>query len=159
MYIADILILNFAPLAPLSVPDVARFLYTDINCPATIMYSISTQLDALHDNLMCVGSELTALPLSAPYMVTSSNGNIFRVTSHLCGNSPVTGEFPAKGPRRGALMFYLICAWINGWGNIHESGDLRCCCAHCDVTVMLPIDLWNSNLVSFVLTDVLAHQR
>ena len=26
----------------------------------------------------------------------SSNGNIFRVTGHLCGNSPVTGEFPTQ---------------------------------------------------------------
>ena len=34
------------------------------------------------------------------YMMTSSNGNIFRVTGHLCGeftgNSPVPGEFPAQ---------------------------------------------------------------
>ena len=32
------------------------------------------------------------------YMMTSSNGNIFRVTGHLCGNSPVPGEFPAQRP-------------------------------------------------------------
>ena len=35
-------------------------------------------------------------------MMTSSNGNIFRVTGHLCGeftgDSPVTGEFPAQRP-------------------------------------------------------------
>ena len=32
-------------------------------------------------------------------MVTSSNGNIFRVTSPSCGrNSPVTGEFPSQRP-------------------------------------------------------------
>ena len=30
--------------------------------------------------------------------MTSSNGNIFRVTGHLFGNSPVTGEFPAQRP-------------------------------------------------------------
>ena len=29
-------------------------------------------------------------------MVTSSNGNIFRVTVFCAGNSPVTGEFPAQ---------------------------------------------------------------
>ena len=29
---------------------------------------------------------------------SSSNGNIFRVTGHLCGNSPITGEFPALRP-------------------------------------------------------------
>ena len=28
-------------------------------------------------------------------MMTSSNGNIFRVTGYLNGNSPVPGEFPA----------------------------------------------------------------
>ena len=31
-------------------------------------------------------------------MIMSSKGNIFRVTGHLCGNSPVTGEFPAQRP-------------------------------------------------------------
>ena len=30
--------------------------------------------------------------------MTSSNGNIFRVTGHLCGNSLVPGEFPAQRP-------------------------------------------------------------
>ena len=33
------------------------------------------------------------------------------------GNSPVTGEFPNKGQWRGALMFPLICAWINVGAN------------------------------------------
>ena len=32
------------------------------------------------------------------YIMTSSNRNIFRVTGHLCGNSPVPGEFPARRP-------------------------------------------------------------
>ena len=31
-------------------------------------------------------------------MMTSSNGNSFRVTGHLCGNSPVTIEFPTQRP-------------------------------------------------------------
>ena len=31
-------------------------------------------------------------------MMTSSNGNIFRVTGHLCGDSPVNGEFAAHWP-------------------------------------------------------------
>ena len=30
------------------------------------------------------------------HMVTSSNGNIYRVTGPLCGDSPVTGEFPSQ---------------------------------------------------------------
>ena len=39
-------------------------------------------------------------------MMTSSNGNIFRVTGHLWGNSPVPGEFPAQRPvTRGVDVF------------------------------------------------------
>ena len=67
-------------------------------------------------------------------MMTSSNGNILRVTGPLSGNSPVNS--PHKGQRRGALMFSLICAWINGWVNIREAGDLRRYRAHYDVIVM-----------------------
>ena len=43
---------------------------------------------------------------------------------------------PHKGQWRGALMFSLICAWINGWVNNREAGDLRRHHAHYDVTVM-----------------------
>ena len=49
--------------------------------------------------------------------------------------SPVNS--PHKGQWRGALMFSLICAWINGWVNIVEAGDLRRHRAHYDVTVMI----------------------
>ena len=44
---------------------------------------------------------------------------------------------PHKGQWRGALMFSLICAWINGWGNNGEAGDLRRYHTHYDVIVML----------------------
>ena len=43
---------------------------------------------------------------------------------------------PHKGHWRGALMFSLICVWINGWVNNGEAGDLRRYRAHYDVTVM-----------------------
>ena len=33
---------------------------------------------------------------------------------------------PHKGQWRGALMYSLICTWINGWVNDREAGDLRC---------------------------------
>ena len=44
---------------------------------------------------------------------------------------------PHKCQWRGALMFSLICAWINGWVNNLEACDLGCHRAHYDVTVML----------------------
>ena len=43
---------------------------------------------------------------------------------------------PHKGQWRGALMFSLICAGINGWVNNGEAGDFRRRCAHYDVTLM-----------------------
>ena len=46
-------------------------------------------------------------------------------------------NFPHKGQWRGALMFSLICAWINGWVNTREAGDLKRHLAHNDVSVML----------------------
>ena len=52
------------------------------------------------------------------------------------GISPVTGEFPHKGQWRGALMFSLICGWINDWVNKREAGDLRRYRAHYYVIVM-----------------------
>ena len=45
-------------------------------------------------------------------------------------------NFPHKGQWRGALMFSLICAWINGWVNNREAGYLRRHHTHYDVTVM-----------------------
>ena len=48
--------------------------------------------------------------------------------------SPVNS--PHKGQWRGALMFTLICARINGWVNNCEAGDLRRNRAHYDVIVM-----------------------
>ena len=49
-------------------------------------------------------------------MMTSSNGNIIRVTGPLCGE--FTGHrwiSPYKGQWCGALMLSLICVWINDW--------------------------------------------
>ena len=70
-------------------------------------------------------------------MMTSSNGNIFRVTGPFVGGihrSPVIS--PHKGQWRGALMFSLICVWMNGWVNNREADDLRRHRAHYEVIVM-----------------------
>ena len=78
------------------------------------------------------------------FMMTSSNGNIFRVTGFCPGNSPrwLRGihRSPLNSPHTdqwcGALMFSLICAWTNGWVNNQDAGDLKRHRAHYDVTVM-----------------------
>ena len=48
--------------------------------------------------------------------------------------SPVNSTH--KDQWRGALMFSLICTWINGWVNNGKAGDFRRHRAHYDVTVM-----------------------
>ena len=48
--------------------------------------------------------------------------------------SPVNS--PHKGQWRGALMFSLICNWINDWVNNRETGYFRCYHAHYDVNGM-----------------------
>ena len=58
--------------------------------------------------------------------MTSSNGNIFRITSSSWkGVHRSSMNSTHKGRRRGALMFSLICSWRNGWTNYQEAGDLR----------------------------------
>ena len=46
------------------------------------------------------------------------------------------GNSTHKGQCRGALMFALICVWINDWVNNREAGDLRRNRAHYDVILM-----------------------
>ena len=48
--------------------------------------------------------------------------------------SPVNS--PHKGRWRGALMFSLICVWINGWVNNREAADLGRHRVHYDVIVV-----------------------
>ena len=64
--------------------------------------------------------------------------------------SPVNS--PHKGRWRGALMFSLICAWINGWVNNREAGDLKRHRTHYDVTVMRRVS--NVELLCFLLVYV-----
>ena len=65
--------------------------------------------------------------------------------------SPVNS--PHKGQWRGALMYSLICVWINGWVNNREAGDLRRYPAHCDVIVIFLV-LFQSNLL-----DIYSYQK
>ena len=64
--------------------------------------------------------------------------------------SPVNS--PHRGQWRGALMFSLICVWINGLVNNREAGDLRRHRAHYDVSVMIFISAlceWNNHCYYF----------
>ena len=70
-------------------------------------------------------------------MMTSSNGNMFRVTGPSCGEFTGHRWIPhTKARTRGSLMFSMISAWMNGWKNNWKTDDLRRHGAHHDVTVM-----------------------
>ena len=70
--------------------------------------------------------------------MTSSNGKIFRFTDQFVWR---IHRSPHKSQWRGALMFSLICVWINSWVNYHEAGDLKHDQAHYDVNVMFEADI------------------
>ena len=86
------------------------------------------------------------------FMMTSSKGKHFpRYWPFVRGihRSPV--KSPHKGQWRGALVFSLICAWINGSVNTREAGDLRRHRAHYDVIVMDKTNYWASIWQWYVL--------
>ena len=63
-----------------------------------------------------------------------------RYRPFVCGihRSPVNS--PRKSQWRGSLMFSFICAWINGWVNNRNAGDLMRHCVLYDVIVIGNID-------------------
>ena len=66
--------------------------------------------------------------------------------------SPVNS--PHKGQWRGALMFSLICVWLNGWENNREAGDLRRYRAHYDVIAMKMSHEISGNLEALEYEDL-----
>ena len=88
---------------------------------------------------MCQDHAQYCSPLSGNewIMMTSSNGNIFRVTGPLCEEFTGRRWIPSQRLYRGALMFSFICAWINGWINSRDAVDLRRHRAHYDVILMI----------------------
>ena len=69
------------------------------------------------------------------HMMTSSNGNIFRVTGPLCREFTGHRWIPLTKASDAELWCFLWSA-INGWVNSREAGDLRRYRADYDVTVM-----------------------
>ena len=85
-------------------------------------------------------------------MMTSSNGNIFRVTGHLCGEFPGDRWIPLTKASDAELWCFL---WSVGWINNREAGDLRRHCAHYDVTVMGKVlSLCNQRCVCWLQSEL-----
>ena len=70
-------------------------------------------------------------------MMTSSNGNLFRVTGPFCGEFTGHRWIPlTKASDAEPWCFLWSVARINGWVNIRVAGDLRRYRAHYDVMAM-----------------------
>ena len=59
---------------------------------------VDTNNDVFHWRIGMWTASLTRLVTHSHTMMTSSNGDIFRVTGHLCGEFTGPGEFPAQRP-------------------------------------------------------------
>ena len=84
-----------------------------------------------------IGAQLESTSSFIVAMMTSSNGNIFRVTGHLCGEfTGFRGEFPTQRPVTRSLDVFFDLRLNKRLSSTREAGDLRCYRAHYDVIVM-----------------------
>ena len=95
-----------------------------------IMADFETVVDSVMGPRLLVTHSFTCVNL----MMTSSNGNIFLVTGHLCGE--FTGHRWILHTKASDVDVFFDLRPYNGWVNIHGAGDLRRPRAHYDVTVM-----------------------
>ena len=100
--------------------DRMLMIYLGLQCTSKVAYGIL---------LVCYPGDIMN-------MMTSSNGNIFRVTGHLCGEFTGHRWIPRTKVSDAELWFFFDCAWINDWVNNREAGDLRRHRRHYDVNVM-----------------------
>ena len=82
------------------------------------------------------GTTSAAITMTEHTMVTSSNGNIFRVTGPLWGESAGDRWIPLTEASEAELWCFL-CDWPHGWAYNRNDGDLRRHRANYDVTVMI----------------------
>ena len=94
--------------------------------------------------------------------MTSSNGNIFCVTGHLCGEFTSPGWIPRTKPVTRSSDVFFDMPLNKRWVNNREAGDLRCYQVHYDVTVMRRcwelITSWNHWTHWGLVTNICASQ-
>ena len=119
------------------MPNRFQILHRARRCSCRTLCKISRRLDQMPKCYGLTRSREIWVQNEFP-IITLYNGNIKapRYWPFVQGihRSPVNS--PHKGQWHGALMFHLICTWINGWVNNREAGDLRRHRAHYDVTIM-----------------------
>ena len=95
----------------------------------------------------------------SPLMMTSSNGNFFCVTGHICGEFPGHRWIPRTKASDVELWYILWYEpWINSLINNREGGDLRRHRAHYDVIIMhhhifLSLRTWHDTWMLYCVSD------
>ena len=84
-------------------------------------------------------------------MMTSSNGNIFRVTGHLCGK--FTGPRWISRTKASDAELWCFLDWVNN----REAGDLRRQHGHYDVIVMVASTIFSRTLSTMVYSGLLGN--
>ena len=89
-----------------------------------------------HDSCMCHAGVMYPLhkPRDNHSIITSSSGNIFRVTGPVWGE--VTGWFPSQRPVTRSFDVFFDLHLNHIWANHRDAGDLRRHCAHYDVNTI-----------------------
>ena len=100
-----------------------------------------TMMRRFLDNSSSNGRQICPPSSNIPEQWWRHQMQTFSVLLALCvANSPAPVNFSLKCQWRGALMFSLICVWINGWVNNRENGDLRRYQSHHDVIAMTGLE-------------------
>ena len=127
---------NTATLAHFCLPDYSR----EHHIYDTTLWLVAIKIRRWHHLLASLHVLILSLSRGIIYMMTSSNGNIFRVTGPLCGEVTSHGWIPCtKASGANFDVFFdlrLINGWVNGWVNNREAGDLRRHRAHYGVIVV-----------------------
>ena len=84
--------------------------------------------------------------------MTSSNGNIFRVTDHLCGEFTGLRWFPAQGPETRNFDVFFDLSLNKRLSKTREAGDLRRYRTHYDVIVII----WDEIQLLLLTTSLLS---
>ena len=105
------------------------------------LLSLST-MKPLSSTLLTLSEENVPVPIDIPHQRPAMRDDVIkckhfpRYWPFVRGIHRLPVNSPHKGQWRGALMLFLICAWIYGWVNNRETGDLIRHRAHYDVIVM-----------------------
>ena len=148
---------SIAGLSMANTPHISNRIRSPLVCSRVTMYHAFSRY--LSRMTYCNHYTSTDIKHHPRNMMTSSNGNIFRVTG------PLRGEFTGDRwiSRTTASDAELWCflwsvTWINGWVNNHEAADLSRHCSHYDVLKCIHYDNTLIQIFAFWRIDYPQHK-